>query len=670
MAQNAPFEAAGGHKPTRRLRYLNAGFIWQKRIRRILELAGEPLVPGLPQAGDAMAVWGQSPYAARGEKAAADAGVPLVRLEDAFLRSLHPGRKGEPPLGLQIDLRGGVHFDAFAPSDLEHILATHPLDDTVLLNRARAGMARMKEADLSKYAGHDPDAPLPAPGYVLVIDQTRGDASVKASRADRNSFREMLYWAREENPGRPMVIKTHPETAEGLREGHFQNEDLGEGMTLLSDQVSPLALLEGAWSVYTVSSQMGFEAILAGHRPNVFGTPFYAGWGLTEDRSPHPLPRRGRALTKAQLFAGAMILAPTWYNPFEDRLGTFEDALEALAAQARSYREDRHGWQAAGIRLWKRKHMQRFFGSVTPLRFSEAPPEPSVKGMVWGAKPTTGGAARVEDGFLRSKGLGAKLVPPLSLVLDRSGIYFDPSEPSDLETLISKRAQMRPDQEARAQAVIRSLIRGGISKYNLGGTLPDLPEGRRILVPGQVEDDASILLGAGAIRTNRALLEAARSANPKAVILYKPHPDVVAGLRKGAVENAHELADLVVPDANIAALLDGVDEVWTMTSLTGFEALLRRKKVTVLGAPFYAGWGLTKDLGPKTERRMARPSLEGLVHAALIDYPRYLDPVTGLPCPVEVAIKRILAGQSHQGLHLRVLAKVQGFLASYAYLWR
>ena len=280
--------------------------------------------------------------------------------------------------------------------------------------------------------------------------------------------------------------------------------------------------------------------------------------------------------------------------------------------------------------------MQRFFGSVTPLRFSEASPEPPVRGMVWGARPATIGTARVEDGFLRSKGLGAKLVPPLSLVLDRSGIYFDPTEPSDLEALIAKRAQLRPDQEMRAKAVIRSLIRGGVSKYNLGGALPDLPEGRRILVPGQVEDDASILLGAGDIRTNRALIEAARSANPEAVILYKPHPDVVAGLRKGAVGNAHELADMVLPDADIAALLDGVDEVWTMTSLTGFEALLRRKKVTVLGAPFYAGWGLTKDLGPRPERRKARPSLEGLVHAALIDYPRYLDPVTGQPCPEEV----------------------------------
>ena len=45
-------------------------------------------------------------------------------------------------------------------------------------------------------------------------------------------------------------------------------------------------LMEGAVAVYTVSSQLGFEAILAGHRPQVFGQPFYAGWGLSEDRNP------------------------------------------------------------------------------------------------------------------------------------------------------------------------------------------------------------------------------------------------------------------------------------------------------------------------------------------------------------------------------------------------
>ncbi len=118
-------------------------------------------------------------------------------------------------------------------------------------------------------------------------------------------------------------------------------------------------------------------------------------------------------------------------------------------------------------------------------------------------------------------------------------------------------------------------------------------------MPGQVEDDASILKGAGEIRSNLALLRAAWEANPDAVILYKPHPDVEAGLRPGAIPEAEALkyADMVLPRADMAALLPQIDEIWTLTSLTGFEALLRGKRVTTLGAPFYAGWGLTTDLG-------------------------------------------------------------------------
>ncbi len=127
-------------------------------------------------------------------------------------------------------------------------------------------------------------------------------------------------------------------------------------------------------------------------------------------------------------------------------------------------------------------------------------------------------------------------------------------------------------------------------------------------MPGQVEDDASILTGAGDIRTNRALLQAARDANPDAVILYKPHPDVEAGLRAGALAAAAiGIADMVLSDADPVDLIEACDEVWTMTSLLGFEALLRGKPVTCLGAPFYAGWGLTRDLGPVPERRTARP---------------------------------------------------------------
>ncbi len=666
---------AGSNTP-RRAFYFNAGFMHQKRVRRIMQLAGYTLELGKPGDDDLIAVWGHSPYAIRGESVSKATGAGLIRVEDTFLRSLLPGRSGEPPLGLSID-QSGVHFDAEAPSDLEILLATHPLDDTALLNRARGAIARLKEAHLTKYTSFDPALPCPDPGYVLVIDQTEGDASVTYGGANEATFREMLYYAQEENPGARILIKTHPETVQGHRAGYFSTDDeTSDRIRLFADPVSPWALLEGAVAVYTVSSQLGFEAILADHKPRVFGRPFYAGWHLTDDRHPLTFPRRGRRLTRAQLFAAAMILYPKWYDPHADALCELEQAISVLEAQTRAWREDRHGWDAHGMRLWKRKPLRQFFGQHGRLRFTRAGyTTMNQPALVWASRQdqAPAGAVRVEDGFLRSRGLGADLIPALSLVSDDLGIYYDPARESRLERWITKRADLRPDQQQRTERLIRRLAEEGVSKYNLGTGTPDLPEGHRILVPGQVEDDASIQLGAGAVATNLDLLERTRVENPGAIILYKPHPDVEAGLREGSVPESAltELADKVLSRTDPARLLAQVNEVWTMTSLMGFEALLRGVRVTTTGAPFYAGWGLTRDLGRIPARRSARPSLEGLVHATLIDYPRYYDPVTGTACPVETVVDRLINGAlPSPGPANRMLAKLQGLFASYAPFWR
>ena len=99
--------------------------------------------------------------------------------------------------------------------------------------------------------------------------------------------------------------------------------------------MSPWKLLEGAIAVYTVSSQLGFEAILAGHRPRVFGQPFYAGWGLTRDcAADHPAwARRGRRLTLDQLCAGALLLYPYYWDPQAQRPVSAEQAIAAIASE-------------------------------------------------------------------------------------------------------------------------------------------------------------------------------------------------------------------------------------------------------------------------------------------------------------------------------------------------
>jgi capsular polysaccharide export protein len=115
----------------------------------------------------------------------------------------------------------------------------------------------------------------------------------------------------------------------------------------------------------------------------------------------------------------------------------------------------------------------------------------------------------------------------------------------------------------------------------------------------------------------------------------------MAGHRKGAVPEieARRFADRIVEDASTAMLLALVDELHTMTSLAGFEALLRGRRVVVYGRPFYAGWGLTIDRLAQDRGRAL--TLDELVAGVLILYPRYLDPLTRLPCGPEIVIERL-----------------------------
>ncbi|WP_179378588.1 capsular polysaccharide biosynthesis protein [Jannaschia marina] len=643
-------------------RFVSGGFL-SSRIRRIAWLAGVDLRPGLPRRGEAVAAWGHAGTAARAEAVAARFRAPILRVEDGFLRSLHPGRTREPTLSLTLD-RSAAYFDSRTPSELETLLATHPFDDGDLIGRTRHLMEEWARSGVTKYAATRADLVPPDPGYVLVVDQTRGDASIRLGGASDATFREMLLIAREENPGARILIKTHPETQAGHRAGHYGEADAVFGAELETRPLPPKALLAGAVKVYTVSSQMGFEAILHGHRPVTFGQPFYAGWGLDDDRM--PLDRRHRKLTRTQLFAGAMTLYPKWYDPHRDRLCDPVDVVRILEARARAWREDRAGWAAPGMRLWKRAPLRRFLSGQ--VRYTE---DATRRALVWGAPADEDEAAtRLEDGFLRSRGLGADLVPPLSLVLDGRGMYFDPTRPSDLEEKIIAASQLDPRALSRARALRQAIVAAGLSKYNVGDVPPDLPEGRFVLVPGQVTDDASIRLGTSEVADNATLLRAARAANLDACIVYKPHPDVEAGLRDGEIDAAE--ADVIARAADPVALIARAASVWTMTSLLGFEALLRDVPVTTLGAPFYAGWGLTTDLGrTPARRRAARPSLDALVQAVLIDYPRYFDPVTGTAAPPEAIVHRLAYGPDpRRGPGNRLLAKAQGALASYAHLWR
>lgn len=244
----------------------------------------------------------------------------------------------------------------------------------------------------------------------------------------------------------------------------------------------------------------------------------------------------------------------------------------------------------------------------------------------------------IEDGFIRSAGLGAALVQPCSLALDSKGAHYDSTRPSDLEALLQN-AAFAPAQLERAARLIERLCARGITKYNLAEAAPDLPEDKPfVLVLGQVDDDLSVQLGGGG-QTVAGMIEAVRREEAGRVIVFKPHPDVSAGLRRGVTSPEGCIS---VPDADLLWLVQRAERVHVLTSLGGFEALLRGREVVVHGQPFYAGWSLTHDRNPPL-RRTRRLSLEALVAGALIEYPLYFDPVQGQRCTAEQLLDRIEA---------------------------
>ncbi|PLR33042.1 beta-3-deoxy-D-manno-oct-2-ulosonic acid transferase [Chimaeribacter californicus] len=610
----------------------------------------------VPASVSAIAVWGHRPSGHKAVAVARRRGMPVWRLEDGFIRSLGLGVAGSPPYSIVVD-QAGIYYDAAQPSTLEYLIQDQA-GNALLYPQASEAMETITRLDLSKYNQAPPYCGVVPDGeVVLIVDQTFGDKAVTHGGAGPEDFIRMLETALEENPDATIWVKVHPDVLHGKKAGYLAEAarkaaERHPRVTLLTCNASPYSLLQYVSRVYVVTSQYGFEALMAGKNVTCFGLPWYAGWGLTEDRHPQASSlslRRGRA-TLPDLFAAAYLRYSRYLDPQSGKAGTLNDLLMWLG-MARDHCRARQGTLVApGLSMWKRTILSPFLQTPdNQLRFS-----PSLKGatagVVWGIKgeqqwQNAGYDAalpvwRMEDGFLRSAGLGSHLHPPLSLVLDKCGIYYDATRPSDLETLLNRGA-LTGSQHERAAALRRRLLAARLSKYNLGAAFsrPPAAAGKRLLlVPGQVEDDASILTGTVGICSNSALLRTVRERNPDAYILYKPHPDVLAGNRKGAIaaQDVARWANEMVLDADIIHCIRAADEVHTLTSLAGFEALMHGKPVTCYGIPFYAGWGLTQDEYP-CSRRTRKITLDELVYQALIRYPSYIHPATGKPITAEAA---------------------------------
>lgn len=409
------------------------------------------------------------------------------------------------------------------------------------------------------------------------------------------------------------------------------------------------------------------------------GTPVeVVGQGRWSGMDPHD----GRAIVAALL--GPWRLT----NPFTGAAMAPLEAIGLLGTWRRQIDENRRIDAVFGVARWKRLTMDALLWDGADGPRHAAPGgrrrralAPGSRALVWGARVPAGlghdlaargvAVGEVEDGMIRGTGLGANCVPPLSVIVDFDGIYFDPSRPSALERLLAE-GEFPERLVARAAALRTRLTAAGIGKYGRADPTgaSAAPVGRRrVLVTGQVADDRSVLTGgpiaAAGENPNLVLLRRARELEgPDAWLVYKPHPDVEAGHRAGAIpaEETLRWADEIDRSGPIAPLLARCAGLHVLTSLAGFEAMMRGIPVTTHGVPFYAGWGLTRDLGPVPARRNRKLSLDQLVAATLILYPRYMDPVTRLPCPVEVLVHRLEQDRARVTSPLVRLRELQGRL--------
>ncbi|EIQ1590377.1 capsular polysaccharide biosynthesis protein [Campylobacter jejuni] len=616
--------------------------------------------------------WGRKKSGLKAMNLAKKYKAKFILLEDGFIRSLNLGVENSPSFSMVKD-DIGIYYDATMPSKLENLLNTYEFKDEEI-KQAKKAIELIKKYKISKY-NNNLDIPddyfQKDEKRVLIITQTANDTSLEFGLAKDFKTLDMIKDAIKENPKSKIYIKIHPDVLSGKKQSDLDINSLPKECILITENFNPIALLEFFDKVYTKTSGMGFEALMQECECICYGMPFYAGWGLTKDKL--ECKRRMQKRSLEEVFYAAYILYSEYFNPYLNQKSNIFDTIQTLAKYKDIEKVNSNRLFMLGFTLWKRHFIKPFFNakdneiiflnslkSLVRYKLKE-----DDKFFIWGKKYDENTlknlllvkakeqnltnfspkVSLVEDGFIRSISLGSDLTCPFSLIVDDKGLYIDPNKASKLEELLQNEI-FDENMLNRAKNIIKILLENRFSKYN-GLKHENLKINAKIgqkiiLIPAQVEDDASMILGGFGLST-LDLLKEVRSKNQDAYIIFKPHPDVLSGNRVGLKDETRilEFCDEIVKDCSIDSAIKIADEIHTITSTSGFDALLRAKKVFTYGMPFYAGWGLTKDKH-RCERRTRKLSLEELVAGALITYPRYINPKTKTLCEIEVCLDIML----------------------------
>ncbi len=283
----------------------------------------------------------------------------LVLCEDGFLRSADTWANSKAcdryrhGCSLVCDTRA-FYYDATKASSIELMLN----DQTLVLTEsqlaeARRLICRIVSNKLTKY-NHQPifkpEVGRRGKRKVLVVDQSYGDYAIRKGWADDSTFENMLATAVRENPDADILVKTHPDTLTGVKKGYYDGIAEHDNVFRVTMPINPYSLMDIVDKVYVCSTQLGFEALMAGKEVHVFGMPFYAGWGLTIDAQTNP--RRSNRRTLEEVFYIFYVLYTKWINPDTNKRCTIDESIDYLIRLRDEYGKYAYGTsQSAPMRV-------------------------------------------------------------------------------------------------------------------------------------------------------------------------------------------------------------------------------------------------------------------------------------------------------------------------------
>lgn len=563
-------------------------------------------------------------------------GAETVYLEDGFLRSIAIGLSGEPTLSLVMDDLTPF-YNATMPSRIEATLNAGYRASDAERARARAAIDRIAETKVTKYnfaPYRHVTVGRPGRKKILIVDQRAGDQSISSGLASPESFQRMITEALALVGEYDIIVKTHPDANVGGKASAIGAETLAflrgnPAVTIVTEDMNGFSLIDQMDKVFVVSSGMGFEALLAGREVWCFGVPFYAGWGLTVDRT--KVPRRTARPSLEDVFHLFYIGLSRYYDPVARRRCEIEEMIEHIAemrpwtmpeppsAEAAASAPSLPGlgqqvppsatvwlvgFDAAARRmvdlLLPGRRIEEVAPGATIDRIDEAvQASTNPVFLIWNGatlpglqrfvKRTSFAVLHLAPGFVQLPGFGQDPeVLPVSYMLPDGAPVADTPPHATLERLLSE-TDFSPELLAAARGLRGRLLASGLMWQ---GRAADLPQGaeslpdpaeRAVLVLGQ--PDRPGLPGAA------ALIALARAENPDSRVIYRA-PAGDGGLTADDPLLADQDCDWLPGTVPAATLFPRVSRVYTVDGLDGFEAALRGLPVRVLGQPFYAGWGI------------------------------------------------------------------------------